>query len=118
VGSAYLPEKQRGKTRVATIKGRKLRPTTNDGSGKEPKLHLMEDTLLGPVSYAPNSSQKRRALRTSNVRALRDCPEGIELVGNPKDKWREIGSLRHALAIETLRTTLLILLVIVRLGAA
>jgi hypothetical protein len=56
-------------------------------------------------------------LRICNVRALQDCLKDIELVRSLKDEWREIRSLGHALAVETLRTTLLILLMIVRLSA-
>ena len=54
------------------------RGVVND-DGTEPKLHLTSD-------YAPNSSRKRRALQTSNVGALRDCLEDIELVGDLKDE--------------------------------
>jgi hypothetical protein len=68
--------------------------------------------------YAPNSSQKRRALRTNSVKALRNCPEGIELVRSLRSNCQEIGGLGYALIFETLTTTLLILLALVRLGAA
>jgi hypothetical protein len=100
------------------IKGWKLRPTTSNRKEKDPKLHLTNKSLWEPVSYVPNSSQKRRILCMSDVKALQDYLEGIKLVGNLKDEWKEIGSLGHALAIKTLRTTLLILLMIVQLGAA
>jgi hypothetical protein len=68
VGSAYLPEKQRreeGRVAVRHETEPKLRPTTSD--------------------YAPNSSRKRRALRTDNIGALQDCQEDIRLVKNSKD---------------------------------
>ena len=91
---------------------RKLHCSVVDDDGTEPKLRPTAN------DYTPNSSRKRRVLRTSSVGALRDCSEDIELVGNSKDEWKEIEGLKHALAVETLRTTLLIFLVIVRLGAA
>ena len=53
-----------------------------------------------------------------SVGTLRGCPEGIGPVRGLKDDFQEIGSLGYALIFETLRTTLLILLVIVRVGAA
>ena len=51
-----------------------------------------------------------------SVRTLWDCLEGIRLVRGLKDDFQEIGSLRYTLIFKTLRTTLLILLVIVRVG--
>jgi hypothetical protein len=111
VGSAYLPENQRGKSERVAVRHRKLQSGVADNDKTEPKLRPTDN-------YAPNSSRKRRALRTDNVKTLQDCPEAIKLVGNSKDDWTEIGTLGYALAFETLRTTLLILLVIVRLGAA
>jgi len=42
VSGAYLPKKQKGEIREITEKGRRLRPTTSDGKGKEPKLHLTD----------------------------------------------------------------------------
>jgi len=56
-------------------------------------------------------------LDASSVRTLRDCPESIGPVRGLKDDFQEIGGLRYALIFETLRTTLLILLAIVRVGA-
>jgi len=56
-------------------------------------------------------------LDASSIRTLWDCLEGIRLVGGLKDDFQEIGGLRYALIFKTLRTTLLILLVIVRVGA-
>ena len=53
----------------------------------------------------------------SSVRTLRDCLESIRPVRGLKDDFQEIGSLRYTLIFKTLRTTLLILLVIVRVGA-
>jgi hypothetical protein len=117
VGSAYLPEKQRGKSERVAVRHRKLQSGVADNDKTEPKLRPTDN-------YAPNSSWKRRALRTDNVETLQDCqncqdcPEAIKLVRNSKDDWTEIGTLGYALALETLRTTLLILLVIVQLGAA
>jgi hypothetical protein len=117
VGSAYLPENQRGKTGRVVVGHRKLQRGVADDNETDPKLHLTNN-------YAPNSSRKRTVLRTDNVETLQacrncqDCPEAIKLVRNSKDDWTEIGTLGYALAFETLRTTLLILLVIVRLGAA
>jgi len=67
--------------------------------------------------YGPNSSRKRSKLDAGSVRTLRDCLEGIGLVGGLKDDFQEIGGLRYALIFKTLRTTLLILLAIVRVGA-
>jgi len=56
-------------------------------------------------------------LDASSVRTLRDCLESIRPVRGLKDDFQEIGSLRYTLIFKTLRTTLLILLVIVRVGA-
>jgi len=56
-------------------------------------------------------------LDAGSVRTLRGCLEGIGLVRGLKDNFQEIGSLRYTLIFKTLRTTLLILLVIVRVGA-
>jgi len=56
-------------------------------------------------------------LDASSVETLQDCLEGIGLVGGFKDDFQEIGGLGYALIFETLRTTLLILLAIVRVGA-
>ena len=53
-----------------------------------------------------------------SVGTLQDCLEGIGPVRGLKDDFQEIGSLRYTLIFETLRTTLLILLAIVRVGAA
>ena len=50
-----------------------------DDDRTELKLHLTSD-------YAPNSSRKRRVLRTSNVKVLQDCLEDIELVRNLEDE--------------------------------
>jgi hypothetical protein len=118
VGSAYLPEKQRGKAGGETVVHRKLQHSVADDVETEPKLRPIDN------NYAPDLSRKRRSLHTDNVEALQDCRnclkdglEDIRLVGNLKDDWREIGILGYALAFETLRATLLILLAIVRLGA-
>ena len=112
VGGACLFEKSRGKTVKGAIVGRKLQCIVADDDDEEPRLR---PTTGG---YAPNSSRKRRVLRTNDVGTLRDCSEGIEPVGRLRDDCWEIGSLGYALTFETLRTALLICLVIVRLAAA
>jgi len=56
-------------------------------------------------------------LDAGSVRTLRGCLEGIRPVRGLKDDFQEIGGLRYTLIFKTLRTTLLILLVIVRVGA-
>ena len=53
----------------------------------------------------------------SSVKTLQGCLEGIGLVRGLKDDFQEIGGLRYTLIFKTLKTTLLILLVIVRVGA-
>src|SRR6202022_934979 len=112
VGSAYLFEKPQSG-------GRKMPRLSDITDDDDAELKLC------PTSkHTPNSSRKRRALRTDNVETLQDCQtcqdglEDIKLVRDSKNDWKEIWSLGHTLAFETLRTTLLILLVIVRLGAA
>jgi hypothetical protein len=110
VGSACLSKKFRGQSCAFADDDngkRRLQCATSDN---KPKLHPTG-------SYTPNSSRKRKALRTDNVRASEDHLD-IRLVRNSKHNWREIWDLGHTLAFETLRTTLLILLVVVRLGAA
>jgi len=56
-------------------------------------------------------------LDAGSVKTLQDCLEGIGPVGGLKDDFQEIGGLGYALIFKTLRTTLLILLAIVRVGA-
>jgi hypothetical protein len=83
VGSAYLPEKQRGKTRRVAVEHQKLQYGIANNDKTEPKLRLIDN------NYAPNLSQKRRALRINNVKVLQDCRnclEDIELVKNSKDE--------------------------------
>jgi hypothetical protein len=96
VGGAYLSEKLRGKAeREATGErrlqhavagggddGPKLRSTASDSEGKEPKLRPTQESSSG---YAPNSSRKRRELRTIGVKALQDRPKSIEPVGNRRN---------------------------------
>jgi hypothetical protein len=79
VGSAYLPEKQRGKAERVAVRHWKLQRGVANNNKTEPKLRLTDN------NYAPNSSWKWRALRTDNVKALQDCPEAIKLVRNSKD---------------------------------
>jgi len=121
VGGAYLFEKLRGKAEKEVGEQRLQQVATNN-NGKGPRLEPRLELRLHPTkrvcsSYRPNSSQKRSKLDASSVRTLRDCPESIRPVRGLKDDFQEIGGLRYALIFETLRTTLLILLVIVRVGA-
>jgi hypothetical protein len=127
VGSAYLFEKLRGRVEREAIKGRRLQHTVaNDDDG--PKLRCTasdseeEGLKLRPAqefrdSYAPNSSRKRRKLRTDSVEALWNYLEGIKLVGKQDDDRKEIRDLGYVLIFKTLRAILLILLAIVQLGA-
>jgi hypothetical protein len=84
VGSAYLPENQRGKTRRVVVGHQKLQHGVADDKKTNLKLHLTNN-------YALNSSQKRTVLHTDNVKTLQDCqncqdcPEAIKLVRNSKD---------------------------------
>ena len=122
VGGACLFEKLRGKARsgVASNDGEvpKLQRTASDDEQGKPRLPPTKGVQESGDGYAPNSSRKRRALRTDSVEALQDYPEGIEPVRSLRDDWREIRGLGYALIFETLKTALLILVVLVRLGAA
>jgi hypothetical protein len=66
--------------------------------------------------YKPNESRQRRP-RARGAMTLQSHVGSTEPIRKQND-WVEIWGLGHALAFETLRTTLLILLVVVRLGAA
>jgi len=100
------------------VGGRRLRQVATNDDGEEPRLEPRLRPTKGVCSgYRPNSSQKRSKLDAGSVRTLRDCLEGIGPVGGLKDDFQEIGGLGYALIFETLRTTLLILLAIVRVGA-
>jgi len=115
VGGAYLFEKSRGKAEKEVMGGRRLRQVATDDDGEGLRL---EPRLRPTKGVRPNSSRKRSKLDAGSVGTLRDCPESIGPVRGLKDDFQEIGSLGYALIFETLRTTLLILLVIVRVGAA
>jgi hypothetical protein len=132
VGGAYLPEELGGKTEREAIEGRRLLeaiPNASDSGDSEPKLHCtasnsegkepkLRPTQESSSGYAPNSSRKRRELRTIGVEALQDRPKSVEPVGNRRNSWQELWGLGYALSFELLRATLLISLVLVRLGAA
>jgi len=122
VGGAYLFEKSRGKAEKEVMGGRRLRQVATDDDGEGPRLEPRLELRLRPTKgvcsgYGPNSSWKRSKLDAGSVGTLRDCPESIGPVRGLKDDFQEIGSLGYALIFETLRTTLLILLAIVRVGA-
>jgi len=118
VGGAYLFEKLRGRAEKEVIGGRRLRQVATNNNSEGPRLEPRLEPRLRPTKgVRPNSSQKRSKLDAGSVRTLRDCPESIRPVRGLKDDFQEIGGLRYTLIFKTLRTTLLILLVIVRVGA-
>jgi hypothetical protein len=132
VGGAYLFETPRSGVRKIP----RLPDATNDNAQYNDGTYYTDDAhckpkeddngahYTGDARYEPNTSQRRglhsqqRQPRASNATTVQSYVESVRSVGEPKNDWREIWGLSHALIFELLRTTLLILLVIVRLGTA
>jgi hypothetical protein len=103
VGSAYLPERLRGKAEREAIGDRRLQRAIAGDDEQEPKLHPTasyddeelrlqcaadrEEPKLRLTNngYAPNSSRKRRRSCAKGVEALQDSPKVIEPVRSQED---------------------------------
>jgi hypothetical protein len=130
VGGAYLFETLQSGVRKIP----RLPDATNDdvyydsGAYHTDNAHckLREDDnsahYTGDARYEPNTSRRRglhsqqRQPRADNTTTVRSHVESVRPVREPRNDWREIWGLSHALIFETLRLVLIVSITTIRVG--
>ena len=115
VGGAYLFETPRSGVRKMPKFPDSIDRTSDDDDHYDSGAYKPKNT--NNARYKPNTS-RRRCPRAGTTMTSLNHVESTRPIGKPRNDWREIRDLSHALLFETLQLVLILSMTIVRVSMA